>query len=252
MDGLFECTDSDGLIYRINPSVKLIIAFAAGMSAFAVKSVAGALFIAVLTILAAALSGLGRKTLSMALLLAKISTLLFVIQLLCAGGGNVIFRAGPLRITDEGVFFSLLMVAKLIAASLPLMLALSATKRGDLANSLVQNCRLPYKYAFALTATLKFIPALAGEMAQIMEAQRARGADFDVRNPLKKAALVAPLCLPLMLSCVRRTENSAIAAQLRGFELRRRDSGYKKYPIGIKDASAAALSAVALVFAFML
>ena len=164
----------------------------------------------------------------------------------------MIFRAGPLRITDEGVFSSLLMVAKLIAASLPLMLALSATKRGDLANSLVQNCRLPYKYAFALTATLKFIPALAGEMAQIMEAQRARGVDFGVRNPLKKAALVAPLCLPLMLSCVRRTENSAIAAQLRGFELRRRDSGYKKYPIGIKDASAAALSADALVFAFML
>ncbi|MDY2984032.1 MAG: energy-coupling factor transporter transmembrane component T [Synergistes jonesii] len=252
MDGLFECADSDGLIYRINPSVKLIIAFAVGMSAFAVKSVAGALFIAVLTILAVAFSGLGRKALSMALLLAKISTLLFVIQLLCAGGGNVIFRAGPLRITDEGVFFSLLMVAKLIAASLPLMLALSATKRGDLANSLVQNCRLPYKYAFALTATLKFIPVLAGEMVQIIEAQRARGVDFDVRNPLKKAALVAPLCLPLMLSCVRRTENSAIAAQLRGFELRRRDSGYKKYPIGIKDASAAALSAVVIVFAFML
>ena len=125
MNGLFDCAGGDGFIYRLNPSVKILIAFAAGMAAFAVKSITGALFIAALTVAAAAISGLGRKALSMALLLVKISTLLFVIQLLCARGGQVIFAAGPLMITDEGLRFSLLMVAKLIAASLPLMLALS-------------------------------------------------------------------------------------------------------------------------------
>lgn len=252
MNGLFDCAGGDGFIYRLNPSVKILIAFAAGMAAFAVKSITGALFIAALTVAAAAISGLGRKALSMALLLVKISTLLFVIQLLCARGGKVIFAAGPLMITDDGLRFSLLMVAKLIAASLPLMLALSATQRGDLANSLVQNCRLPYRYAFALTATLKFIPTLASEMAQVMEAQRARGIDFEVRNPLKKAALIVPLCLPLLLSCVRKIENSAVAAQLRGFELRRRESGYKRYPVGIKEAAAAAVSAVGFFVAFIL
>ena len=252
MNGLFDCAGGDGFIYRLNPSVKILIAFAAGMAAFAVKSITGALFIAALTVAAAAISGLGRKALSMALLLVKISTLLFVIQLLCARGGKVIFAAGPLMITDDGLRFSLLMVAKLIAASLPLMLALSATQRGDLANSLVQNCRLPYRYAFALTATLKFIPTLASEMAQVMEAQRARGIDFEVRNPLKKAALIVPLCLPLLLSCVRKIENSAVAAQLRGFELRRSESGYKRYPVGIKEATAAAVSAVGFFVAFIL
>lgn len=215
MNGLFDCAGGDGFIYRLNPSVKILIAFAAGMAAFAVKSITGALFIAALTVAAAAISGLGRKALSMALLLVKISTLLFVIQLLCARGGKVIFAAGPLMITDDGLRFSLLMVAKLIAASLPLMLALSATQRGDLANSLVQNCRLPYRYAFALTATLKFIPTLASEMAQVMEAQRARGIDFEVRNPLKKAALIVPLCLPLLLSCVRKIENMICLCRMR-------------------------------------
>ena len=89
-------------------------------------------------------------------------------------------------------------------------------------------------------------------MAQVMEAQRARGVDFEVRNPIKKAALIAPLCLPLLLSCVRKIENSAVAAQLRGFELRRRDSGYKSYAIGIKEAAATAVSAVTLSVALLL
>ena len=252
MNGLFDCDGGDGFIYRLNPSVKILLAFAAGMAAFAVSSITGALFIAALTVTAAALSGLGRKALSMALLLVKISALFFVIQLLCARGGSVILAAGPLAITDEGLRLAFLTVSKLIAASLPLMLALCATRRGDLANSLVQNCRLPYKYAFALTATLKFIPTLASEMAQVMEAQRARGVDFEVRNPLKKAALIAPLCLPLLLSCVRKIENSAVAAQLRGFELRRRESGYRDYPLGAKEAAAAAASAVAAALAFIL
>ena len=170
MNGLFDCAGGNGFIYRLNPSVKILLAFAAGMAAFAVRSISGALFIASLTVAAAALSGLGRKALSMALLLVKISALLFVIQLLCVQSGETFFSVGPVRVTDEGLRFSLLMAAKLIAASLPMMLALSATKRGDLANSLVQNCRLPYRYAFALTATLKFIPTLAAEMAQVMEA----------------------------------------------------------------------------------
>ncbi len=252
MNGLFDCSGGDGFIYRLNPSVKLLIAFAAGMTAFAVPGIAGALLISAFAVAAAALSGLGRKALSMALLLVKISALLFVIQLLCVTGGNVIFSAGPVKVTDEGVKFSLLMVSKLIAASLPLMLALSATRRGDLANSLVQNCRLPYRYAFALTATLKFIPTLASEMAQVMEAQRARGIDFSVRNPIKKAALIVPLCLPLLLSCVRKIESSAVAAQLRGFDLRRRENGYKRYPIGPKEAAATAASAMVFFAAFFI
>ena len=45
MNGLLECDGGKGVIYAVNPSLKVIIAFAAGMSAFAVKSISGALFI---------------------------------------------------------------------------------------------------------------------------------------------------------------------------------------------------------------
>ena len=252
MKGLLECDGGKGVIYAVNPSLKVIIAFAAGMSAFAVKSISGALLIAFLTIAAAYFSGLGKKAVSTALLITKISILFFVIQLLCVRRGNTILNLGLFSITDAGLYYAVMMASKLIAASLPLVLVLSATKRSDLANSLVYNLHIPFKYAFALTTTLNFIPGLASEMAQVMEAQKARGVDFEVKNPIKKAALIVPLCLPLMLSCVRRTENSAIAAQLRGFELRGRGSAYKKYPLGMKDALAVLACAVVLSAAFIL
>ena len=35
MNGLFDCAGGDGFIYRLNPSVKILLAFAAGMAAFA-------------------------------------------------------------------------------------------------------------------------------------------------------------------------------------------------------------------------
>ena len=252
MNGIFGSGEGSGYIYALNPSVKLILAFGAGMSAFAVRSITGALFIAFMTIVAAATSSMGRRAVAAAWLIIRISILFFIIEILCMCGGEVLFTVGPLKVTDEGLHFSIMMVSKLIAASLPLVLVISSTMRGDLANSLVQNCHLSYRWAFALSASLKFIPALADEMEQVMEAQRSRGVDFDVRNPVKKVSLIIPLCMPLLLSCVRKIETSAVSAQLRGFELRRNDSGYKKYPIGMREALAAIVCIAVFVGAFFL
>ena len=52
--------------------------------------------------------------------------------------------------------------------------------------------------------------------------------------------------MPLLVSSVRKTNSAAIAAEVRGFNLRTASSGYKEYPFAAFDVAAMA-AAVALV-----
>ncbi len=68
------------------------------------------------------------------------------------------------------------------------------------------------------------------DMKGIMEAQTARGVEFDAGGIVRKVRLMVPLCVPLLVSSVRKTNSAAIAAEVRGFNLRTASSGYKEYP----------------------
>jgi energy-coupling factor transport system permease protein len=120
---------------------------------------------------------------------------------------------------------------------MPLTLMLSVTRMSDISNVLNRYPGIPYKYTFALTTAIRFIPLFSSEMEGIMEAQIARGVEFDTKNFFKKIRLILPLCVPLLISTVRKIEGGAISAELRGFNFRTRASGYKRYPFSAADAA---------------
>ena len=128
------------------------------------------------------------------------------------------------------------LVLRLSCATLPLAIMLSVTKLGDLSNALVEKLHIPFKYAFTMTTAIRFIPVFAAEMAGIMEAQVSRGIELDTKNPFRKIALVLPLCAPLLVSSVRKTQSLAIAAYLRGFKFRKKGSCLKKYDYSLAYA----------------
>jgi energy-coupling factor transport system permease protein len=73
------------------------------------------------------------------------------------------------------------------------------------------------------------------EMSGIMEAQTARGVEFDTGGFFKKMKLILPLCVPLLMISVRKIDGTAVSAEVRGFHLRTRNSGYKAYPFAAAD-----------------
>ena len=48
--------------------------------------------------------------------------------------------------------------------------------------------------------------------------------------------LILPLCVPLLITSVRKADASAMSVEIRGFDLRTRQSGYKRYPFHRRDA----------------
>ena len=100
-------------------------------------------------------------------------------------------------------------------------------------------------------STVHFIPVFMNDMAGIMEAQTARGVEFD-GGLVKKVRLMVPLCVPLLVSSVRKTNSAAIAAEVRGFNLRTCESGFKEYPFSGTDFAAMGIAAALLVVAILL
>jgi energy-coupling factor transport system permease protein len=239
MTGLLDYVPGNSFLHRLSPLTKLILAFGLCASCFVADNLFAVLGIMALDMVLAALGGILGRTLRTFVSLIKFSLLLFVVQVLFVRDGAVLLRL-PLGIiiTDPGLRFSLLFVSRLIAATLPLTLMLSVTRMGDISNVLNRQLRIPYKYTFALTTAIRFIPLFAAEMEAIIEAQIARGVDFDTKNFFKKIRLLLPLCVPLLVSSVRRIEGGALSAELRGFNFRTPASGYKRYPLGPGDLAA--------------
>lgn len=222
---------------KIEPAYAAAAAVIAGCAAIAAKGPAGEAVIIISAIAASALAGKGRDTIKTAFILIKISTLIFLLQLFSVSTGQILLSAGPLHITTGGLYAACFLTMRLLAASLPLAAVLSSVRCGELADSLSSCCRLPYKYAYAFAASMRFIPMLGSEMAQVVEAQKARGVEFESGGPIRKLMKLAPLTLPLLLSALRRTDAQATAAQLRGFELRTGKSRFRRSRPGMKEAA---------------
>ena len=72
-----------------------------------------------------------------------------------------------------------------------------------------------HEFAMMMTIALRFIPTLVDETAKIMNAQKARGADFSSGGLIKRAKALIPIIIPLFVSSFRRAEELATAMECR-------------------------------------
>ena len=245
MNKFFSYIQGDSLLHRLNPLTKLAAAFLLCAACFVTDSCVFCLALIAFDLLAAFSAGAGRRALAMLRILVKLCAFLFVFQVLFISQGQPLLTLPlGLKITDLGLEFSLLMTLRLVGAALPLALVLSVTRLRDLSAALTSGLRVPYRYAFALTTAIRFIPLFSAEMAAIIEAQTARGVEFDTSNPLRKIRLIFPLCVPMLVTAVRKTDDMAVAAELRGFNLRRADSSRRGCSFRVCDAAAISLAAI--------
>ena len=250
MGGFLDYVPGDSWLHRLNPLTKIMISLVLCVACFLSANHILILIIIGINLCMGALSGTMNRSLRILEVLSKLAIILFIVQILFIRDGNILLQLPfNILITDAGLSFSLLFCLRFIAATMPLVLMLSVTQMSDLTNVLVSKLGIPYKYTFVLTTAIRFIPIFSAEMTNIMEAQIARGVDFDTRNFFKKIRLLLPLCVPLLISSVKRIDSGAIAAELRGFNLRKRNSGYRQYPFKKEDLLALLFSVVLIVVA---
>lgn len=72
-----------------------------------------------------------------------------------------------------------------------------------------------HEFAMMMTIALRFIPTIIEETEKIMNAQKARGADFTNGNLIKRAKALIPILIPLFISAFRRADELATAMECR-------------------------------------
>lgn len=96
------------------------------------------------------------------------------------------------------------------------------TKPKDIATGLekslgfLKKIHLPvHDFATMIMIAFRFIPILSTEAVHIMEAQKARGANFENGNPIQRAKALLPIVIPLFASAFRKADSLAIAMDSR-------------------------------------
>jgi len=96
------------------------------------------------------------------------------------------------------------------------------TKPKDIASGLekslgfLNKIRIPvHDFATMIVLAFRFIPILSSEAVRIMEAQKARGADFEKGNLIQRAKALIPIVIPLFVSAFRKSDSLAMAMDSR-------------------------------------
>lgn len=220
MKGMLQYVHGDTILHRMPPLIKLLIAIAICAACFATSNLLVLAALIAFDVALGYIGGIGKRTLKTLLSLCKFTSFIFILQIFFVPNGNTLLQLPfGIRVTDEGLRFSAMICMRLIGATIPLTVVLTLTRLPDLTRALVDKLHVPYKYAFSFTTAIRFIPILARDMAAVMEAQTARGVELD-GNLFKKLRLLLPLCVPLLVSSIRKIESGAVSAELRGFHLR--------------------------------
>ena len=236
------------LLHKLHPVAKVALAAAIIAATFLSNSYAMLIGLLAFTLAMGVYAGVAGRLITLMKLLVPLALVLLVLQVAFMRAGTPVLGFA----TDEGLITGSKACLRLLGVATPLLLILMVTPLTDLANACVEKLHIPYRYAFTFTTALRFVPIFSQEMNAIMEAQTARGVEYDTKNPLKKLRLMLPLCVPLLLSSVSKTDATALAAEQRGFYLRTRESSYRRYPFAARDYEAfalcAALIALGVVF----
>ena len=242
---------TDSLLHRLDPRVKLVGTFVYLISLFVVDSFPGYLLAALFLFAMIRLSNVpfryivrGMKTI-LFLLLITVCFNLFLTP------GEVVWQAWIFKITKEGISFAAKMAVRLsllILGSSIMTLTTTPTQLTDALESLMRplkKVRVPvHEIAMMMSIALRFIPILMEETDKIMKAQIARGADFESRNLIKKIKSLVPLLVPLFISAFRRANDLAMAMEARCYRGGEGRTKMKPLVYGAKDRVAYVVLAV--------
>jgi energy-coupling factor transport system permease protein len=214
----------NSLLHKLDPRMKLVLSAFFIVLIFLAKSAPAYAAVLLFAVLIIALSGISFGT-----VLKSLKPLFFVlifttlINVFWNHGGEVLWQWKFITITEQGIIRAITMALRIIllmaSTSVILMYTTSPIALTDGLEQLLAplaKIKVPvHTFAMMMTMALRFIPTLLEETQKIINAQKARGADFDSGNIVAKAKALIPVLIPLLISQFRRAEELATAMECR-------------------------------------
>ena len=213
---------TDSVVHRLDPRVKLTATICFIISLFLVDNVLGYLIAAAFLVFSIKLSKVPFKFMVKGMKAIMFLLLITVIFNLFLTPGTPLITFWKLTITIEGLRVAGMMAIRLVFLIIGSSVMTLTTTPNNLTDGMEQllkplkKVKVPvHEVSMMMSIALRFIPILMEETDKIMKAQIARGADFESGNIFKKAKAMVPLLVPLFISAFRRANDLAMAMEAR-------------------------------------
>ena len=214
----------DSIIHKADPRAKIIVAILYITAIFIAKSMVSYAAVLLSVIVLIAISRV-----SLSILLKGVKPLLYIIVFTAVM--NILFTTGKepilswwiIKIYPEGLKTAGIMVMRIIVLIMGSSLILIYTTTPIALTDGIEQLLAPLKkikvpvhdFAMMMTIALRFIPTLLEETDKIMNAQKARGADFSTGSIIERGKALVPVLVPLFVSAFRRADDLAVAMECR-------------------------------------
>lgn len=235
----------DSAIHRMDPRVKVTAVFVYLISLFVFSSFAG---YAVVTLFLAVTIAMSHVPLSYIMKGLKPIVILLVFTSffnLFQTKGDVALQWKFITITWQGMRKTLFMAMRLIYLIVGSSLLTYTTTPNRLTDALesllkpLEKLKVPvHDFAMMMSLALRFIPILLEEANRIIQAQSARGADFEEGNLFQRMKAMTAILVPLLVSAVRRAYDLALAMEARCYHNGSRRTKMKPLRYAGKDIAA--------------
>ncbi len=211
------------IIHRLDPRFKIIFTLVFIVMLFVAdgypRLAVGLLFLA----LAASVSGIPPRLMLKSIKpIVPIIILTSVLNIFFIRTGDLLFSWHFIKITEQGVNTAVFMAVRIIALIVGTSLLTYTTSPIVLTDAIerlmspLKKIKVPvHETAMIMTIALRFIPTLIEETDKIMSAQKARGADMESGNIVRRAKALVPVLVPLLVSSFRRAGELALAMECR-------------------------------------
>ena len=162
----------------------------------------------------------GMKPLVMILVFTGVLNIFFT-----TGEGEPLVDFWIFTIYTEGLIRAVFMVSRilmLISCTFLLTYTTSPIALTDGLEALMKPLKVikvpVHELSMMMCIALRFIPTLIEETDKIMNAQKARGADFESGSIMERAKALIPILVPLFISAFRRADELATAMECRCYQ----------------------------------
>lgn len=243
----------NSVLHRADPRAKLLFALLYIVMLFFAKSAAAFGFALIFTLAMVIISGVPIKVVIRAIKpLVFIILFTAVLNVFWTTGETLLFEWKFIKIYLEGVIFAAFMAIRIILLVVGMSVSLTYTTTPIALTDGIEALLNPLKkikvpvhdFAMMMTIAMRFIPTLIEETDKIMDAQKARGADFENGGLVKKAKALIPILIPLFVSAFKRADDLAVAMECRSYRGGDGRTKLKQLRFGLVDLALLLLLAV--------
>lgn len=212
------------ILHKLDARFKILLMLAFVVLVFFADNLISFGYLLCLVVFMAVVSRISIKVLLQGLKpIVVISVFTALINLFWTTGTNPVFEFGFIHIYSEGIWRAVYMMIRIVSLVMGTSILLTyTTSPMDLTDALesllspLKKIHVPvHEFSMMMSLALRFVPTLIEETEKIINAQKARGADFESGNLLSRAKALIPILIPLFISSFSRATDLAVAMECR-------------------------------------